>query len=236
MNMSRKAISIFCGLILMTFFTLPAVEAYGEETHKTLTRCVFGCTKMLRIFDKSERLNMEQELLKACVKPDDEEIGFLFEPHFYDPSTVLSKLNKDTALTRMYSHFKNGVALWNRGNKVGSMDELGRALHYMQDLCCVVHSRSWLSNVFDLSTHIRYENDMNRDRNEHLYTIIDSGKLNFDFRGSKDVRYTANFYSNQIKDCYKGASTKATFEEFEIAYKASCELVYLFFKECSRPL
>lgn len=212
--------------LLTLSFNFP-VFAYGNETHETITQSVFVYTGMNNIFSESEQLNVERELMAACVFPDEQEIEFLWQPHFYRPETDCSELDRDNALTRMYSHFRNGVRFWREDNRIEAIKRLGCSLHYMQDMCCVVHLLGWSVNPYNVAVHRTYENKMDTV----VWQYCSKLRTDFNFREGIDVRGMAIDYSRRVRDSYRGILTTVDLKELRLAHQACCELIYLFFKE-----
>jgi hypothetical protein len=96
-------------------------------------------------------------------------------------------------------------------------------------MCCVVHLRGYVGNLFRLPQHLIYENEM--DKNAQKYRLnLDTG---FDFRNGFAPRMTAVCYSQQIQEVYKYKQLSATADQraFELSFRACCELIFMFFRD-----
>lgn len=88
----------------------------------------------------------------------DERKGWrLFEGHFFNLETDLDK--EDTALTRMETHYNYSIECAKNNNWEVAIEELARALHYIQDMCCPVHIWGYDFNMCNLDTHYNLEKD-----------------------------------------------------------------------------
>lgn len=216
---------LYCGL----------VTAYGDLTHRSITLSALDTTNVISlVFRENEIIKVEDEILKACVMPDYEETGFLFKSHFYDTKTWFDGLNKETAFKYMYDHFNRGITFWKQNKKLDAVRELGKSMHYMEDMCCVLHLTGW-TNPKHIIVHKKYENEMDKKSPEFSFCITKLNLLNkFNFRETIDIRGTATSYSRAVFMSYTENSNnfpKVRFKEFGYAHNACCELIYLFFKE-----
>lgn len=113
--------------------------------------------------------------------------------------------------------------------KYEAMVELGRAMHYLEDMCCVVHTVGWF-NPLVLYVHADYEKKMDENAPSYSKKFLENSK--YDFRMPQGVlEQMANQYSYKVSSAYNRTATIARYDEFEIACKASSELLYLFFQK-----
>ena len=253
----------FLVFIIFCFSYTSVVTAFGGETHRTLTETAFNIIDISKLFKDNEQDELMDRLFESCNTPDEDETdGNTFYGHFYDFNYECSDLTKHTAMSMMNCHFKNAKKLWNDDQKFMAIDELGKRIHYMQDMCCIVHLLGRFNlNHLHLLVHKQYENAMDAVALSYLYRVFQS-KDKFDYRDNDGMNIIgiANAYSLQVSSRYNkdilsifsstfsvfisdiiGISDKSEirikakkaipFEDFEIAYKATCELIYLFFKE-----
>lgn len=89
--------------------------------------------------------------------------GGLYTSHFYNPYTGKTFLGSTTALTRFTTHANNAKKYYAK-NKKQSMTELGRALHYLEDINEPHHAALLIAG---LSSHTQYEDWI--DDHEYLY-------------------------------------------------------------------
>jgi len=224
----------FVFVVFATVLVCGYVYAYGDLTHRSITSSAVDTTDMMRVFPEHIRCDMEIKILDACVLPDYEEVGFLYRPHFYDPTTWFDGLKQETAFKCMYEHFCKGIEDWKSENRLSAVRELGASMHYMEDMCCVVHLTGW-SNPQHMIVHKNYEKCMDEKSSEFSFYILKLNLLNrFNFRETIDIRGTARAYSMHALNSYLENGNrfpKVRFQEFETAHNACCELIYLFFKE-----
>ena len=94
----------------------------------------------------------EKEILREmCVKPDYDEREYFYYYHFYNP-TKKYKSSDITALTKCVSHYENAKSK-------RDLAELGRAAHFLEDICTPVHCgyESKTNYISRLHQHIEFE-------------------------------------------------------------------------------
>ena len=94
----------------------------------------------------------EKEILrKMCTKPDYDEREYFYAYHFYNPTRKYGE-NEITALTKCLSHYE-------KAKSKGNLEELGRAIHFLEDLCTPVHCGygDKIDYVYRLHQHIEFE-------------------------------------------------------------------------------
>lgn len=144
----------------------------------------------------------------ASLTPDKDENQNIFEGHFYHAvdgdSWTGSKTN--TALTNCVSHFNQAVSLAKSGNRDKAYEEIGRALHYIQDAGEPHHA----SNIVYLPpvqlAHGRYEDFV--DGNIDHYVSLISSVYSFNFGSGNSYSYSATV-RNSVNYFVKGAATRA---------------------------
>jgi len=135
-------------LAIIIFCCLPSkVAAFGGTTHQRITD---EATHQLSIsLPKSA-------IMAGCTDPDEiENDGGTFVGHFYDHKNDTYYGNN--AFARMEFHYAKAVLAYTHGNRWDAGLELGRALHYVQDMCCPVHSWGFSFNLVHLGIHFAYE-------------------------------------------------------------------------------
>jgi hypothetical protein len=86
-------------------------------------------------FNKDE-INL---LSKYSQKPDLEDWGSDYEDHYYNPETHSSYKPSDKNAKKIFiSHTQNALKLF-KTNKKESLEELGRACHFLEDMTCPYH-------------------------------------------------------------------------------------------------
>ncbi|AAK76893.1 phospholipase C [Clostridium acetobutylicum] len=134
--------------------------------------------------------NYEPTLRQYCDKPDKDENQWAFAYHFYNPYTGLNYLpsilpqSKTTALTKFEEHAANAVSSY-RTDRTYSMQELGRACHFLEDVNVPYHSANLIAV---LSTHSQYEQFVQDHQTSYALNSTD--------------KY-GNYYSENFNDyCY----------------------------------
>lgn len=248
--------------IIFILLCAPNFYAFGNFTHEQLTEIACHRVKMLEQFTKEQQKIVLSHLLLSCNIPDAQETDWFMWGHFYNFNTECSSLIKDSALSRMNLHFQKAKSLWYNSDRFSSIDELGKSIHYMQDICCIAHLWGRMFNVFNLDKHRKYENAMDVVASSYSYIILQSStQFNFRDNANMPIVGVANLYALQVISRYQNnlpnpsfwdffdvtigirkrmigvdklrekAKKIVPFEDFELAYQATCELIYLFFQE-----
>ncbi len=144
----------------------------GDEqeiaTHQLLTMEAFARFVEKHGFyenvDSAEILMITLLLAAGSGLPDIDETDGLFKAHFYDPDTgenIFSETSP-TARTKTSSHYNNAYNILSKNfhmdvqsdEFVNVLESLGRALHYLQDLCEPHHASN---KIAVLSNHSQFE-------------------------------------------------------------------------------
>lgn len=120
-------------------------------THKFITKTAL---------EQLEIVTDKEILINYSAKPDEDETDGAFMWHFYNPATKKNfKGGRVSALTKLLEHFDNAINLY-KINDILFLEELGRACHFIQDMCTPVHT--YYEDTFDavtrLSQHTHFEN------------------------------------------------------------------------------
>lgn len=174
----KNLISVFFGL---SFLYGSTAGAFNDITHKYITKSSFetlaqmgdetpsdnelSCEDLSEIRDVSEFFkgdadDYEELFVNYSVQPDIDEIQGIYKYHFYNPVTETNFMNeKESALERFKSHFEKAVALYKEDSKTESYQELGRAVHFMEDMNAPVHTAYELpsDSVAKLRLHVEFE-------------------------------------------------------------------------------
>lgn len=135
--------------------------AFDGPTHeyvtKTSLKLICGMEKKYSEFYNN---SAKQEVLIYCVKPDEDEAEGGFKNHFYNPLTGRNFMGeKQSALTKFTDHYKNALENYNTQNTFGAWEELGRSMHFLEDLNTPVHTNyeDFWDAGFRLFMHIEFE-------------------------------------------------------------------------------
>ncbi|MBO4990241.1 MAG: hypothetical protein J6D37_07925 [Clostridia bacterium] len=110
-------------------------------------------------------------LMKGASDPDTIENGGQYKGHFYCYNSSPSKNGnyyKNAAFgildlatyspsgrTRFEQHYESALYAWQAGYQSAAMNELGRAIHYLSDMCTPTHVTDW--GRFHFNRHSQYE-------------------------------------------------------------------------------
>ncbi len=153
-------ICFICGL-LFDFNT--ESHAFNGDTHRYVTETSFEniaeiCSKV-NCFKISDR-DYWKVVKDYSLKPDEDEIEGAFKNHFYNPVTETNFMGeKVSACTKCVDHYNKAIEYYQKNNKNLAYQELGRAIHFMEDLNTPVHTGYDLPTdaIFKFPLHVRFE-------------------------------------------------------------------------------
>lgn len=115
-------------------------NGYTEEgSHESITAAACEILMNDKGFFEEDAVNAIATVLVlslASLLPDQDEIGLIiFNGHFYhaEKKTNYMGSKNNTALTNTISHYDKAVAAAKSGDMTTAYEEIGRALHYLQD-------------------------------------------------------------------------------------------------------
>lgn len=242
----KKYISILFGVMLFTFGN--NISAFGGKGHMLITKSAIMNTRLLEKFPEEKREKLKENLLNSCNYPDKtwSSLFVLYKSHFINPNESFSALYEEdmyngehsNAFISMIDEYNKALMFWGSCKQVEAIEHLGCAIHYLQDMCCIAHEMSWKDNNWHFITmrHTSYEKSVDTYLENNFEKLIEKYK-DFDFRNNdiqleniavaNAVTCKNNFDNKYKSDKYK----EIDIEEVGIAHKATCELIYLFFKE-----
>lgn len=173
-----------------------SASAFSSETHRYTT------SRGITILDEvkpeiSSKIYTEkdkQQILTYCTKPDEDEIDGAFKYHFFNPATEKNFMGEDdSALARCVGHYKKALEWYKKGNREKAFEELGRSLHFLEDLNTPVHTNNQdlLDTAFNFPFHVSFE-----DKCKDIQQRFMSSLLNEEFR-----YYENNTLENIAKSC-----------------------------------
>lgn len=111
-------------------------------------------------------------IMKFSEEPDKDGWKNGYRDHFYNPESDESYLNgkKENAKLSFINHYNNALTEYRKGNRITAMQELGRSLHFVQDVCEPHHSNN---KTVPLNKHDKFETWVgnNFENIEAKYTI-----------------------------------------------------------------
>ena len=215
-----------------------SLSAFSSATHEYATKK--GIAICTSVFKEASELYDERsvvQLLVFCTKPDEDEIEGAFKVHFYNPATEKNFNGEDdSALSRYKVHYNSAVDFFKKGEKDKAISELGRAIHFMEDMNTPVHTnnQSFIDSTIDVFLHTSFEK-----RCEEIQSTVDASmqRREFDYYKNNTLEQIGkasamlandNFYALYKKTLERDIVAKNSVEN---AQKAVAGLLYRFFLE-----
>lgn len=159
-NLNKILVS-YVMLMSVFLFSKNFVSAFDGPTHKYVT------VESINIFSKmgDDYKNFYTDkaveyLVKYCEMPDEDENDGLYKYHFYNIATGRNFMGeKMSALSKAKVHYKEALLSYKTGNLSKTWEELGRSIHFMEDLITPVHSGydQPMDALNKLSMHVDFE-------------------------------------------------------------------------------
>ncbi|MBE6047659.1 MAG: phospholipase [Clostridium sp.] len=219
---STLVISIlFCGQAALAF------NGKGvDNSHQKFTR------QALQILQNDKGNNIsgfyneyKDVLIEYSSKPDSDENQYIFAYHFYDPYTNKNYLPKNikasaiTAKTKFTEHMKNAVDNY-KTNKKFSIQELGRAIHFLEDVNVPHHAANLIGGI---TSHSQYEKYISgREENYFVNTSNSYDK----FKNYKFERYCTLILDECAKNAnsYKNLAKSYRSEDWDVCARPTIKL------------
>lgn len=179
-------------------------------------------------------------ILEHCDKPDKDEAENFFAHHFYNPYTkknyLPSFLNASniTGLDRFKEHMDNAVSYYKK-DKSSAMKELGRAIHYLEDINVPHHAANLIAG---LSTHSQYEKYVS-ENNRNFF--VETSSLYEKYMDKNFKAYCEYIFNDCAKNsyCYKDKANSKNKEDWnkaaapttKMAQETIASLIYRFLQE-----
>lgn len=178
----------------------------------------------------------------ACVRAwqadERENDSNTYAGHFYgaDGKNYLGQTSP-TAYTRFNNHYYNAVTLYNSGKKYEGYEELGMAIHYLQDLNAPHHAAN---QIAVLSNHTDYEAWV--DSNISTFLINNATSTTYDYVMNSTFKKMADDFSASARATYSNCSNSDfrtigfndTKENLARTQRAIAGLFYRFLKNTNR--
>lgn len=183
------AMLVFCGINVK-------VSAFSSETHQYTTQRGLAILddvlggKYSSFYTQEDR----EQIYTYCTRPDEDEIEGAFKYHFYNPATEQNFMGEDdSALRRCTGHYDKSTYYYKSGNREAAFEELGRALHFLEDLNTPVHTNNQdlFDTAFNFTFHVSFE-----DKCKDIQSRVISSLLRKEFR-----YYEINTVENIAKSC-----------------------------------
>ena len=148
---------------MITKFSSNNNFGWNIKTHKKITEYA------IKNSDINLKNHHEKILINASKQPDIDETQLHSSSHFcfaipenLKPKRSLSFMDfsgRNNALAKFTKHINKAQKALSKDKKHKSLDELGRALHFLQDMCVPLHTEkgSIISKFRDSKMHLDYE-------------------------------------------------------------------------------
>lgn len=192
---------------MWSFCQLP-LSAFSSETHEYTTKK--GIDICNSIFKEASELYDERsiaQLHEFCTRPDEDEIEGAFKVHFYNPATEKNFNGEDdSALNRYKVHYNNALNLLKKKEKDQAISELGRAIHFLEDMNTPVHTnnQSFIDSTIDVFLHTSFEK-----RCVEVQSTVDASMQKREF----------DYYKNNTLEQIGKASAMLANDNFYALYK-----------------
>lgn len=163
-------------VLTLGVFSLFEAGAFNDTAHEHVTKTSFeafsemncdenicknypNLSKASEFFKKDEK-EYKDVFITYCTQPDRDETQGIYKYHFYNPITETNFMNeKESALKRSKEHFEKAVENYKNDDKNTAYRELGRSVHFMEDMNTPVHTAYELpsDSVKKLQLHVDFE-------------------------------------------------------------------------------
>ncbi len=135
--------SLFLGFVFAIFLLSKYdVSAFGELTHRYVTEK--GIEILLDLGEEYKKFYDAyaiEMLVEYCIRPDEDEADGFYKDHFYNIVTGKNFMGeKNSAMTKFEDHFDSALVAYKSENLELCWEELGRSLHFIEDMNTPVHS------------------------------------------------------------------------------------------------
>lgn len=145
----------------------------------------------------------KNHIIEYSLKPDEDENQGAFKYHFFNPVTERNFLGeRKTALSKFEEHFEQALEEYKEGNSANAYEQLGRAIHFLEDLSTAVHTgyENPTDSVVKFPLHVSFEKKCDTVSNECKPNIttecLDYYEFNLPENIAKSIAFlsTDNFY------------------------------------------
>lgn len=155
-------LSVF-GVLAGITVSMPCLQSFNGDTHRYVTE---QSLRLVSEIDDHKDIVAEDDkkyfttIADYSLKPDEDEIEGAYKFHFYNPATETNFMGeKNSALVKCVFHYENAINSYRKNDKSVAFQELGRAIHFMEDLNTPVHVGYNLPTdaVLKFPLHVRFE-------------------------------------------------------------------------------
>ena len=214
---------LLVGIVFLGFPT--GSLAFDAYTHQHTTKCGLEILassmgdEYANFFDE----NMSQVVYQYCTMPDQDEIQGSFKYHFYNPDTGKNFMGeKESSLFKLNEHYEMAVKNYKINNKQKAFEELGRALHFLEDLNTPVHTnnQNFMDAGKNVLSHVAFEKICNKvaDSFNESYIDQDRGGLHSNLSREKPIKQNLSlaqlYNSTHSRELYTNRSN-----EFNLSFE-----------------
>lgn len=191
-------------------------------------------------FNFLKNLQFYKELIiEYSNQPDIDENQGVYKYHFYNLIIEANFMNeKESALTKCKNHFNKAIEFYKDGNKTEACQELGRSIHFMEDMNTPVHTvyDQPTDAIFKLALHIDFEKECDNVCEECKLKVVPE---ELDYYQVNSLDTIANSAATLSADNFyyleNGKIDKKTIAKNAVsnAQKKVLGMVYKFFSEVS---
>lgn len=183
-NRCKRLLLSVCAVCLSAFTLAPQCAAFSTDTHHYVTDVSLGIVDDVE-HDECSILsdeNVKEKIIYFSKRPDVDENDGLFMWHYYNPITERNFVNgKVTALTKFNDHYSNALKSYKKKNMDKTWEELGRSLHFLEDINTPVHTNS--QDIIDvasyLSLHLKFESFVLENQDKTKISMMPSEFIYF---------------------------------------------------------
>lgn len=222
-------------------FSYPC-HAFATDTHEYVTKVSLGIVEDVHDDHCKDFYNgvVAQTIEKFSTQPDIDENNGLFKWHYYNPITGKNFVKGDvTALTKFNEHYNSAIMNYNKNNYQKTWDELGRAIHFLEDINTPVHTNS--QDVLDatsyLSFHVKFESYISSIQKGVEATMkLDDFSYFRDNSTTQIAKKHANMSADNFYSLHKNLETEETIAKNSLSNAQKCVagVLYKFYTDVSK--
>ncbi len=204
---TKRFVIGFLSSITLGTFVFSNIFAFAEKTHRYITTTslenVLELNKKNK-FLKSEDRDFFSTITDYSLKPDEDETEGAFKNHFYNPATKTNFMGESySAIEKFKEHYKDAKKYYSENDKELAFQELGRAIHFLEDLNTPVHTGYNLPTdaVFKLPLHVNFEKICDNICNRCHASINKTGLSYYSANSPETIAKSASIVASNNYDC-----------------------------------
>ena len=156
-----------------------------------------------------ELSTFQDELEIFVQKPDDDELGFMVNKHFYTPlipgdsRKVVSYMDNDgtsNAKAAFDEHVEKIDFAFSKNDINSAVEHAGRALHFLQDVAQPQHTEfgTFIDKTIDVAAHVDFEEQVEKNMDLLANANDENRNANSVFK-MKTAKNTEELFDNTVK-------------------------------------